>query len=442
MTRLEVQERFYRLTPEEFLQVNGLLKDSELRLWLYLSTLMPFKDSEIILATKDIAVVLGFSQRTIQRSLQRLIQLELFDFEVLKAKIKRHQTDNQTEIMHGVTCRRSDTDVAEASQTSPKWSDMSPKWSDMSRAAGESLSQQGFQNSPDYTDYTDYSRSLSDGNSKKENEQTSEENKNGHYIDVNVVPLNGQIKSPLRHSSGLDKFSAAPVCSEKHEYLIYDGENTPWLNVPRRRNDIFFKPEFMEWHGRRWLEKFPNKRDIHEAIADFRSSLLNNPDKIPGRWEEYENHILHHAQNIQIRLEHGCQISESEQQKMIQHLPAINQPVQQEILPTHQQQSLPPIAPEGENAAAYKLFSPPPAQTDISPEEQSENIKKLAELMRSKIKRIPKPKESETENRIDKLNRWLADPILKNEAIRQVLRDDSLIVFFDDNGDPYQVQEK
>ena len=435
----KIEGKFYPLQHEEWLKACRELTPAELKTLYYIRTADPYSNG-IRLSAAAIARDLSsdghtISRQTISRAIKRLDQLGFIDMEVLEFNVKLcgkgilvvcEDTDiHHTNIHHtdGVSAHH-DRSLHTTRCVS------TPQAIATHHTEAETFTQQEFQNSKTYKDYI---KTLSD---KTTNEKTNEQayQENDQYIDVDIVAdtstkSTGQIKN-----LGHDKFSAPPLdsFSARHEFLVYAGKETPWLNSPRRRNDIFFKPEFMEWHGRRWLEKFPNKRDIHEAIADFRSSLINNPDKIPGRWEEYEGHIIHHAQNIQLRLEHGCQISESEQQKMIQHLPVVSQSTNQNQLPSN--------APESENYLAYKPFTPEPEIH--SPEERAENIKKLAELMRSKIKPVPQPKESETENRIDKLNRCLADPILRKEVIRKVLRDDSLIVFFDDFGDPCRVEEK
>lgn len=217
----------------------------------------------------------------------------------------------------------------------------------------------------------DISQNLSKlSSSRGEEINFSEEIKNSSHKST-VIDQPQQDSAITVESSVIDKFFGNSLKEEKHEFLTYAGDDTPWLNPPRRRSDINFKREFMEWHGQRWMQKF-EKRDIYEAIADFRASLLNNPDKIPGRWEEYENHILHHAGNIQVRLENGCQITEAEQQKMITHLPSLGQFTSQEELLA--------IAPGTENAAAYKPFVPSP---DISEEERKANLRRLSQMFRN-----------------------------------------------------------
>ncbi len=181
-------KNFYRLTQQEFVRVNELLKDSELRVWLWISTVIPFEDSSAEIDTAVIAEQLGLSRRTVQRALKRLEELELFDVEITRAKIKRFQPQAVTTpnapkppvlrnsepleasdpgvakwrdmSPSGVICRQSDPGVA-------KERDMSSQWRDMSPTVAETHSQQGFQTLQTIQTYTDYLDSLSD--SEREN---------------------------------------------------------------------------------------------------------------------------------------------------------------------------------------------------------------------------------------------------------------------------------
>jgi hypothetical protein len=72
-------QTFYKLTEDELLKVNGLLKDGEMAVYFYLCVKVPFDDSVFELNVDAIAKVLGKSTRTIQRALKRIIELELID---------------------------------------------------------------------------------------------------------------------------------------------------------------------------------------------------------------------------------------------------------------------------------------------------------------------------------------------------------------------------
>ncbi len=109
--------------------------------------------------------------------------------------------------------------------------------------------------------------------------------------------------------------------SDQPWMLCYDPatpDETPWLDPPKGRNKIMWHKPFLEWHGMRWMQKFP-KSDIHAAIADFRSSLHNDPEKIVVRWEEYQGHMMQNAATVAARLNSGGKIDTVEQNKLEKH---------------------------------------------------------------------------------------------------------------------------
>ena len=76
--------KFYSLELNEFLIMNGKLNNAELRVCIYLKTSDPFGEHKLEIATVVIAEQLGLSQRTIQRSLNRLDELGIIEWKVTK----------------------------------------------------------------------------------------------------------------------------------------------------------------------------------------------------------------------------------------------------------------------------------------------------------------------------------------------------------------------
>ena len=242
----------------------------------------------------------------------------------------------------------------------------------------------------------------------------------------------------------VDKYSA--VASSQHWALIYDGENTPWLEPPRRERDIYFNPQFMKWHGERWRKKF-EKPDIHAAIADFRSSLLNCPDKIPGRWEEYEGHFGHRLEANIASFEAGISIPQSEQKLLVTHKKAINPSLVNSsqlvingdaplLLLTAPSQPQKVSELEESNHTSYAASLPP---VSTPPAEFKEAIK---DALKQIGKPMPvgepvKPKETE----LERLNQMIAQPLLRNQVMAHVMSSEKYEVDFDENGNPYQVRE-
>jgi hypothetical protein len=53
---------------------------------------------------------------------------------------------------------------------------------------------------------------------------------------------------------------------------------------------------------------------------------------------------------------------------------------------------------------------------------------------------MPKASKIEPSSELDELNRWIADPVLRSEALNRVMTSDSYSVDFDEEGIPYQVR--
>lgn len=86
MSTKKVQGKFYPLQHQEFLQLNQLLTQSELAVYLWLKTNDPFGDKLIEADTQKIAEDLGISRRSIQRALVRLQREELIELVISKFK--------------------------------------------------------------------------------------------------------------------------------------------------------------------------------------------------------------------------------------------------------------------------------------------------------------------------------------------------------------------
>ncbi len=97
----------YPLIADEFLKLNALLKDAELRVYLYLMVLNPFQNSVIEIDTAQISEQLGLTRRTIQRAIKRLQELHLIEVEITRFKYKK--------AVHGVSSRLGSDDTRIAS---------------------------------------------------------------------------------------------------------------------------------------------------------------------------------------------------------------------------------------------------------------------------------------------------------------------------------------
>ncbi|MFM7383140.1 MAG: hypothetical protein ACKO1W_08860 [Microcystaceae cyanobacterium] len=120
-----------------------------------------------------------------------------------------------------------------------------------------------------------------------------------------------------------------------------------------------------------------------------------------------------------------------------------------------------PIPEKAENCQAYKVFQPPkPVEEPITPEQWEEAKAKLAALsskfnfgkgsprknstphrgvVESHQEAIAGESVARKQSRCEELNRWIQDPLLREEAMKQVKVSDCYKCLFDENGIPYQV---
>ena len=82
-------------------------------------------------------------------------------------------------------------------------------------------------------------------------------------------------------------------------------------------------PAFQEWLAKRWLAKHKDILDIYEAKANVLAYFCNKPEKLPIRWEEYQEEFLAKADNIKTRLDHQCKIKDKEKKDFLDRLGAL-----------------------------------------------------------------------------------------------------------------------
>ncbi|MEG4420806.1 hypothetical protein QUA70_19765 [Microcoleus sp. LAD1_D5] len=77
---------FYKLTPEELMSFNKL-RNSELRVLLYLKSIAPFEDRPVNVSVRAIARSLDLNPSTVSRALKELDRLGLASVEILAASV-------------------------------------------------------------------------------------------------------------------------------------------------------------------------------------------------------------------------------------------------------------------------------------------------------------------------------------------------------------------
>jgi hypothetical protein len=141
--------------------------------------------------------------------------------------------------------------------------------------------------------------------------------------------------------------------------------------------------------------------------------------------------MSHRVDNFQLRAANDCQISADEQEQIKAIAPYATATISAPVLPPTKD----PEAPDSENAESYKLWKPKQVEAAPPPAGILEKLKQATARMT-----MPKSKTVEPSSELDELNRWIADPLLRSEALNRVMTSNSYSVDFDEEGIPYQVR--
>ena len=177
MPQTKIQGKFYPLQHEEFLNLNKRLTQSELAVYLWLKTNDPFGDKLVEASTKQIANDLKVSRRTVQRALVKLRDENLIHLIITKFqyRVKSHPSDNSSEAKVKEKLRvatpgsPSDTSVAIGTGMSPSVRECRHRYGNVAIGTGmspprpETESEQELENPKTLKTYSDFKKTLSEG---------------------------------------------------------------------------------------------------------------------------------------------------------------------------------------------------------------------------------------------------------------------------------------
>lgn len=435
--------RFFKFTADmaEFLREHLTL--SEWKLWSYFATLDPFGKSYIELPPLvTILMECGISERTFYRAIAKFKELELFDFQYDKAYIRNL---NGSDMNGSETVTGGSEDDTDGSETVSDGS---------------------------VSIYKEF-KNLSDFPEARESEQPEGPDNPGNPGNVaiasGVITEISQVSTVQTISPGDDKFSEARTGKTVQQRAFNWLPDGPWVI------DGKLDPNFRDWLAGKWLAEYG--KDIHTQRANVLSHFKKDPANLPIRWEQYQGEYLDRFTNTQILLDNGVEIKPEYQETLIANQRAITQSLPQELNPlalapipqetpkaiapvTQESPALVPIPENGENWQAYKIFqAPKPVEEPITPEQWEATKAKLAALTgkfnfgkgspreNSPSKGVTESTQEAIANEVkakkqaylDELNRWIADPLLRDEAVKQAKISDCYKCLFDENGIPYQV---
>lgn len=119
--------------------------------------------------------------------------------------------------------------------------------------------------------------------------------------------------------------------------------NAPWYrgNVQERLNpqrllpegawsiDGKLDPNFQEWLAKKWLEQFGDryKGDLFAAKADVLAHFVNQPEKLPIRWQQYHEEYKYRFEVTKQTIEAGVKIDTDYQQRLGRNSRAVTTPL-------------------------------------------------------------------------------------------------------------------
>lgn len=166
-TQKKIEGIFYPLKNEEWLHIARKLTHSELLVLYHLRTLEPFGNKLTESSTKDVAEATGISQRSVQRALIKLNELELIDLQIQKFAFKLRSQSQTTEESD------SDSAVANSSAVSPTRQPCRDKdsavanSSPLSDSSFETLAPRDFLPSKTLKDFYKTNQTLSEGEGER-----------------------------------------------------------------------------------------------------------------------------------------------------------------------------------------------------------------------------------------------------------------------------------
>ena len=447
--------RFFKLTSEmsDFLRENLTL--SEWKLWSYLVTLDPFGDQyQALPPVPSILEKCDISKATFYRAIAKLQNLELFDFQERGIDFRNLQAEKRVSSVrqesHG--CDENLMDEARS-------------------LMNENLSI--------YTEDQTLSEESEAIRKKLENSL------GGQEVAITIGEVTEISQSSLVEAIDYEeeKFSGART-QKKVRQSAFD-----WLPDGPWSIDGKLDPNFRDWLAHDWLSQYGG--DIHRRRADVLSHFKKDPANLPIRWEQYQSEFLNRFENAQILINNGVAIPETSQDKLMANQRAITQSLPQEmnpiatlphatieplpltqgivqsvepqviaLTPSQESPGFVPIPEKVDNCQAYRLFKPQTVEEPITPEQWEEAKAKLAKLSNKFNFGKGSPRKNSTPHRgvvenhqeaiagesvarkqanCEELNRWIQDPLLRDEAVKRVKASDCYKCLFDEAGVPYQV---
>jgi hypothetical protein len=434
----KIMTQFYKLTTDTAAELLAAkLPRSSWELWTWATTLDPFGDRRVRITWEIAKKAIGISRTTFYRALAQLTDAGLLISERVFGFWISPKNGNP---------------VPEIEIGSQKCVSESQKW-----------------DSTIYTDLQTFSYSPDRKSEEKEKIPDPEINTNGRSSGIKPkIPEKPATAEVNQNSSakpvgqGEEKYSAAHRTKKRTS----KNQGFDWLPQGPWNIEGKLDPNFRDWLAKNWLKRYGG--DFHDKQADVLAHFKKDPANLPIRWEQYQKEFVHRVENTQMRLANGCQIPEDQQRNLITHQRAVTAVLPPEMNPVavveptiapvlmpgveeitrglevvepvadlspsknSQTESSPPenssptpdseytILPDG---TRLKVFQRQQKSEPVAPEQAKvfkEMVQGLLKGFGGKREVCPKP-----QSELERLNQWLYDPILREEAILYVRRSPS-----------------
>ena len=245
-SKVKIEGKFYPLRNDEWLELGRKLTRGELLVLFHLRTLEPFGDRLTESSTKDVSEAIGINQRSVQRALIKLKDLELIDLQFEKFSF-RLRTKHATPMSHDDTHVALTTPMSDSNDTHVRFNDTHVALTTpMSDSTSETLTQSGSDFPHTLKTYKEFFNTLSEPERER---FLNFVNKKIEGFTKPIASVNDWLAAP--DSSGSPRFEDyySQFLKSPHEVRNRELQEAEALRVQLAKEKIYWEahPQFEEW---------------------------------------------------------------------------------------------------------------------------------------------------------------------------------------------------
>ena len=245
-SKVKIEGKFYPLRNDEWLELGRKLTRGELLVLFHLRTLEPFGDRLTESSTKDVSEAIGINQRSVQRALIKLKDLELIDLQFEKFSF-RLRTKHATPMSHDDTHVALTTPMSDSNDTHVRFNDTHVALTTpMSDSTSETLTQSGSDFPHTLKTYKEFFNTLSEPERER---FLNFVNKKIEGFTKPIASVNDWLAAP--DSSGSPRFEDyySQFKKSPHEVRNRELQEAEALRVQLAKEKIYWlaHPQFEAW---------------------------------------------------------------------------------------------------------------------------------------------------------------------------------------------------